>query len=329
MFRISVWVYAFFLLACSVLPMAAQQPAAVSANAVVPSIVNFKGVLTDVNGKPLTGTVGVTFYLYQESQGGTPLWMETQNVQPDKVGHYSVALGSTSTQGLPANMFATGEARWLGVQVHGQDEQPRVLLMSVPYALKALDAETIGGKPASAFMMAPTSSSKSQPPVCLRAPSPAAARLTLFPCLPEPRRSGTRKSFRLSGATLASQPRRRPQNWTSAAPATCVTLSPCFPNPLIPHSRCTELRSKSAPPVKLRSSPARPSRHGHSQKRRQRSRTDRRSDHQQRNPEHRHRWRDQCHAGAFLVNCKCKQSVDGRRSGILGWQHESWFGELL
>ena len=165
MFRISVWVYAFFLLACSVLPMAAQQPAAVSANAVVPSIVNFKGVLTDVNGKPLTGTVGVTFYLYQESQGGTPLWMETQNVQPDKVGHYSVALGSTSTQGLPANMFATGEARWLGVQVHGQDEQPRVLLMSVPYALKALDAETIGGKPASAFMMAPTSSSKSQPPV--------------------------------------------------------------------------------------------------------------------------------------------------------------------
>jgi len=165
MFRISVWVYAFFLLACSVLPMAAQQPAAVSANAVVPSMVNFKGVLTDVNGKPLTGTVGVTFYLYQESQGGTPLWMETQNVQPDKAGHYSVALGSTSTQGLPANMFATGEARWLGVQVHGQDEQPRVLLMSVPYALKALDAETIGGKPASAFMMAPTSNSKSQPPV--------------------------------------------------------------------------------------------------------------------------------------------------------------------
>jgi len=74
--------------------------------------------------------------------------METQNVHPDKFGHYSVALGSTSSQGLPANVFATGEARWLGVQVHGQDEQPRVLLMSVPYALKALDAETIGGKPA-------------------------------------------------------------------------------------------------------------------------------------------------------------------------------------
>ena len=37
--------------------------------------------------------------------------------------------------------------------------------MSVPYALKALDAETIGGKPASAFMMAPASNSKSQSPI--------------------------------------------------------------------------------------------------------------------------------------------------------------------
>src|SRR5580693_6878065 len=158
MFRISVCVCAFLVLACFVMPMAAQQPAAASANAAVPSVVNFSGALTGVNGKPLTGTVGVTFYLYQESQGGSPLWMETQNVQADKAGHYSVALGSTSSQGLPAHVFASGEARWLGVQVQGQAEQPRVLLMSVPYALKALDAETVGGRPASSFMLAPTSS---------------------------------------------------------------------------------------------------------------------------------------------------------------------------
>jgi hypothetical protein len=36
------------------------------------------------NNKPLTGTVGVTFSLYQESQGGAPLWVETQNVHPIK-----------------------------------------------------------------------------------------------------------------------------------------------------------------------------------------------------------------------------------------------------
>jgi hypothetical protein len=145
-----------------VLSIAAQSASSGSTSSQVPPLVNFKGVLADANSKPLTGTVGVTFYLYQEQQGGAPLWMETQNVQADKTGHYSVALGSASSQGLPASVFASGEARWLGVQVQGQAEQPRVLLMSVPYALKALDAETIGGKPASAFMMAPASNSKSQ-----------------------------------------------------------------------------------------------------------------------------------------------------------------------
>jgi hypothetical protein len=148
-----------------VLSTAAQTASGGSNVSQVPPLVNFNGVLAGANGKPLTGTVGVTFYLYQDQQGGAPLWLETQNVQADKTGHYSVALGSASSQGLPASVFASGEARWLGVQVQGHTEQPRVLLMSVPYALKALDAETIGGKPASAFMMAPASNSKSQSPI--------------------------------------------------------------------------------------------------------------------------------------------------------------------
>ena len=130
----------------------AQQPATV-----VPALVHFSGVLTNANGKPLTGTVGVTFSLFKDQQGGAPLWLETQNVQPDKTGHYSVMLGSTNSHGLPVELFASGEARWLGLQAQGQPEEPRVLWLSVPYALKALDAETIGGKPASSFMLAPKS----------------------------------------------------------------------------------------------------------------------------------------------------------------------------
>jgi hypothetical protein len=131
---------------------------------VVPPLVKFTGVLTDVNSKALTGTVGVTFSLYNEAQGGSALWVETQNVTPDKAGHYSVMLGSTTTEGIPASLFANGEARWLGVQAQGQTEQPRTLLMSVPYALKALDAETIGGKPASSFMLAPQAGGTSTAP---------------------------------------------------------------------------------------------------------------------------------------------------------------------
>jgi hypothetical protein len=136
-------------LICCALQVSAQQP---TASGIVPPVVKFGGVLTDVNGKAATGTVGVTFSLYKESQGGAALWVETQNVTLDKTGHYAVMLGSTTSQGLRPDLFASGEARWLGVQVQGEAEQPRTVLMSVPYALKAADAETIGGLPPSAFM---------------------------------------------------------------------------------------------------------------------------------------------------------------------------------
>src|SRR5580693_10623047 len=143
-----------FFLVCSAVSLCAQQAASAAANAVVPPVVKFSGVLTDVNSKALTGTVGITFSLYKESQGGAALWVETQNVTPDKTGHYSVMLGSTTSQGLSADLFASGEARWLGVQAQGEAEQARTVLMSVPYALKAADAETIGGLPPSAFLKA-------------------------------------------------------------------------------------------------------------------------------------------------------------------------------
>ena len=152
--KLSLSGWLLFFLVCSAVSLCAQQAASAAANAVVPPVVKFSGVLTDVNSKALTGTVGVTFSLYNEAEGGVALWVETQNVSPDKAGHYSVMLGSTS-HGIPAELFASGEARWLGVQAQGQTEQPRTLLMSVPYALKALDAETVGGKPASSFMLTP------------------------------------------------------------------------------------------------------------------------------------------------------------------------------
>ena len=128
--------------------------AATLAAPVVPNVIRYSGTLTDLNGKPLTSLQGVTFLLYKSDQGGAPLWLETQNVQPDKTGHYSVMLGSATDQGIPANLFANGEARWLAVQVTGQPEQPRTLLVAVPYALKAADAQTIGGLPPSAFVLA-------------------------------------------------------------------------------------------------------------------------------------------------------------------------------
>ena len=155
--RAEVLMLACVLAICHAVTVAGQT--APSSNAAVPNMMKFSGALSDATGKPLTGTVGVSFFLYKDESGGAPLWMETQNVQADKSGHYSVMLGAGSRNGLPTDVFAAGEARWLAVQASGQAEQPRTLLLSVPYALKALDAETLGGRPASAFLAAPAAGS--------------------------------------------------------------------------------------------------------------------------------------------------------------------------
>jgi hypothetical protein len=120
----------------------------------LPHLVRFSGTVKDLNGSPMTGVVGITFALYAEQSSGSALWLETQNVTADSSGHYSALLGSTTSQGLPESIFTSEQAHWVGAQVQGQAEQPRVLLVSAPYALKAGDAETIGGLPPSAFMLA-------------------------------------------------------------------------------------------------------------------------------------------------------------------------------
>jgi hypothetical protein len=121
----------------------------------VPRLVKFGGVLKDASGNLLTNTVGITFAIYSEQTGGAPLWQETQNVQFSQ-GRYTVFLGDSTSAGIPAELFASGQPRWLGVrpQLPGEEEQPRVLLASVPYALKAVDADTLGGLPPSAFLQA-------------------------------------------------------------------------------------------------------------------------------------------------------------------------------
>ncbi|MGB8010695.1 MAG: MBG domain-containing protein [Terriglobales bacterium] len=134
MSRRNVWLCACLLLPCCVLSMLAQQPAGAStgSTAVAPPLVSFSGVLTDDHGKALTGVVGVTFALYKDAEGGAPLWLETQNVYPDKTGHYTVVLGSTTSTGIPGDIFVAGEARWLGIQAQGQPEQPRVPNVTLP-----------------------------------------------------------------------------------------------------------------------------------------------------------------------------------------------------
>jgi len=144
------------------------QPAA---SAIVPRLVRFSGGVKDAQGQSLSGVVGVTFALYKNQEGGAPLWMEVQNLQLDSQGRYNALLGSNTAEGVPLELFTSNEARWLGIQPENQAEQPRVLLVSVPYALKAAEAESLGGRPASAYVLSPTAGAATSNPSKAVAPA--------------------------------------------------------------------------------------------------------------------------------------------------------------
>ena len=93
----------------------ADRPSA--SRATMPRVMRFSGGLGGADGSPRTGVVALTFTLYNEAQGGSPGWVETQNVTLDDHGRYTATLGAASGDGLPVALFAKGEARWLGVRV--------------------------------------------------------------------------------------------------------------------------------------------------------------------------------------------------------------------
>lgn len=145
----------FFLAAtaslCLAMPVIAQssQPEAAAAGApIVPQMMRFSGVAAE----RARDTVEVVFRIYTVREGGEPIWSETQHVSVDRDGNYSVLLGAATEGGLPQTVFAAGQARWLGISIERGPEQARAALASVAYAMKAADAETLGGLPASDFL---------------------------------------------------------------------------------------------------------------------------------------------------------------------------------
>ena len=119
-------------------------------------LIRFSGRALDATGQPVTGMAGVTFAIYEGQNGGAPLWQETQNLSTDSNGRFSALLGVASPEGISTELFSNGDERWLAVLTHspGVSEQPRILLVSVPYAMQAANAQTLAGLPATAFVLA-------------------------------------------------------------------------------------------------------------------------------------------------------------------------------
>jgi hypothetical protein len=137
-------------------PSAILAQSAQSVSPSVPRLINVSGVFQPANGQPAAAVETVTLSIYADQEGGAPLWQETQTITVDAQGRYSLFLGASSPDGIPGAVFGTGEAKWLGTVFEraGEVEGPRVRITSVPYALRASDADTLGGRPASAYQLA-------------------------------------------------------------------------------------------------------------------------------------------------------------------------------
>lgn len=113
--------------------------AAGGATAAIPPLINYQAYLTDDGGTPLDGTVDLEFAIYDSSAAGVVLWSEAWPAAVVEEGIVSVALGSQTP--LDPAIFEEA-ACWLETRVNGIALAPRRPFVSVPYALRALVAET-------------------------------------------------------------------------------------------------------------------------------------------------------------------------------------------
>ncbi|QTA90594.1 hypothetical protein [Desulfonema magnum] len=105
----------------------------------VPPLVNYQGMLTDADGKPLTGTKNLEFNLYGASTGGDPVWgPQIFKDVPLVNGMFNVILGTTDTEGRSIAEAFGGKDRYLGIKVDGETELvPRQQILSTPFAIQA------------------------------------------------------------------------------------------------------------------------------------------------------------------------------------------------
>jgi len=102
------------------------------AQADVPKLINFQGILKDGSGNPVVGSNNVTFSIYTAPTNGAVLWAETTSVTTNAQGLFTVLLGADNP--VPDSVF-NDTTRYLGIKVGGDAEMtPRQRLASVGYS---------------------------------------------------------------------------------------------------------------------------------------------------------------------------------------------------
>lgn len=124
------------ILACAVIFVLALTS---QTNAGAPQLINYQGVLADSTGAGLDTTVNITFSIYENAVGLTPIWVEAHAGVIVTGGLFNVLLGSTTP--LDVSIFG-GSILYLGITIGADPEiSPRTQLVSVPYSFNSEHAD--------------------------------------------------------------------------------------------------------------------------------------------------------------------------------------------
>ena len=109
----------------------------------VPLLINYQGMLTDSEGKPLVGTKKLTFNIYASADATDLIWgPQVFTTVPLINGQFNVILGTTDTAGRSLATAFSGSNRYLGIIVdNGTEIIPRQQVLSAPYAMKSMNAD--------------------------------------------------------------------------------------------------------------------------------------------------------------------------------------------
>ncbi len=112
------------------------------AETTLPTTIAVQGFVRGVGGGPAAdGDYGVTISFYEAKTGGDALYFDVNPAVKVEFGVFSVPVGTVKP--LDSTVFASGAARWVGVQFGSEPELPRSALMLVPYAIRAASADTL------------------------------------------------------------------------------------------------------------------------------------------------------------------------------------------
>ena len=120
-----------------------------ASEASVPHLINYQGRLTDTSGTPLNGSYAVTFRIYDAETAGSMLWEEAHTGLVIQKGIFSVLLGSVTSMSL-----AFDKQYYLEIKVGTEVMSPRQRITSAGYAVRAEEAEKLGGKPSTDYALA-------------------------------------------------------------------------------------------------------------------------------------------------------------------------------